>query len=315
MQLETFPRSKPVTLASGKLFALAYGNTPPRTAETVFSTLYGWQEYFGYEYSCFEDLLVVHYVSGKELIVLPPLLITGGDSKRVERFPGLVEAVTALARAGGLEAVFSNFPLEYARRLPADRFTVIPERDFFEYVYTRTDLAGLPGRPFAQKRNLVRQFERSSPSFRYEALGAENLEKVRDFVRAHPRGATPAGGLAAGEGRMVERLLEAFSALKLIGGLLSVNGRVVAATLGAIVPDFRYGDERFSTAVVHYENALVEYKGAYQMINALFSRHLPESVVYVNREEDLGIAGLRKAKLSYNPVRFIEKCRILPRQK
>ncbi|MHB9155257.1 MAG: DUF2156 domain-containing protein [Endomicrobiales bacterium] len=315
MHLTKFPDSLPVSIRSRELFQLAYRNSPPSSAALAFSTLFGWQEYFNYQYSCFEDLLVVHCRSLGRASFLPPLLLSGrlddGDwPRRLARF---MRAASAWCAENRLEPVFGDFPGLYVRRLPCDTFSAVPERDSFEYVYRRSDLEDLPGRPYAGKRNLVRQFERNNDC-RYEPLTPETLPLMRDFVKtlAVPSGAS--AGLAAGEGRMIERLLDHFTFLKLQGGLLFVNGRAVAATLSAIVRDFACEDGAFPTAVVHSEDALVEYKGVFQAINQLFCRHLPPEVVYVDREEDLGITGLRKAKLSYHPARFIEKSRVSLKQ-
>lgn len=109
---------------------------------------------------------------------------------------------------------------------------------------------------------------------------------------------------------MVCRLTQHYDALRLCGGLLFVDGKEVAVTIASLVPDFAYPDGVFPTAVVHSERALVEFTGAAQMINQLFSADLPEDIVFINREEDLGIAGLRKAKMSYGPARLLGKSRI-----
>jgi hypothetical protein len=106
---------------------------------------------------------------------------------------------------------------------------------------------------------------------------------------------------------MACRLMENYAALEFVGGLLYVDGKVVAATLASIVRDFVYEDGTRVTAVVHHENGLTELKGVYQMINWQFAKNLPADIVYINREEDLGLTGLRKAKLSYHPVMLINK--------
>jgi hypothetical protein len=107
-------------------------------------------------------------------------------------------------------------------------------------------------------------------------------------------------------------MLNAFD-LGFLGGMLLVGGNVVALTVGSIFERFEYERAIEPTVVVHFENADLSVKGAYQMINQQFCEHLPAHIKYVNREEDLGLAGLRKAKMSYNPARFIEKSIIIPK--
>jgi hypothetical protein len=110
---------------------------------------------------------------------------------------------------------------------------------------------------------------------------------------------------------MACRLVRNFALLDLYGGLLYADDKIVACSLGSIVHDFAYAEGTFPTVIVHHENALVEYKGAYQAVNQLFCAHLPENIVFVNREEDLGMSGLRKAKLSYDPDRLLVKSTVV----
>lgn len=93
--------------------------------------------------------------------------------------------------------------------------------------------------------------------------------------------------------------LNHFDELGLLGGALLVDGKVIAFTFGAPINHDTFG--------VHVEKADVNYEGAYTVINQEFASRLPEEFIYVNREEDLGIPGLRQAKLSYNPVILLEK--------
>jgi uncharacterized protein len=110
---------------------------------------------------------------------------------------------------------------------------------------------------------------------------------------------------------MVYRLMKNVDKLNLFGGILFVGKKEVAASVGTIVNNFQYEQGVFPTVVVHTEHALKEFKGSFQIINQLFCKNLPKDVVFVNREEDLGLAGLRKAKLSYNPVKLLKKSRIM----
>jgi hypothetical protein len=153
----------------------------------------------------------------------------------------------------------------------------------------------------------VRQFARAY-RYRYEPIDAKNIPRLYRFVLRWKRMKfSKSDAIAEGEYCMACRLVRNCIPLELCGGLLYAENEVVAITLGTIVKDFSYDDGTHPTAVVHVENARRDFKGAYQVINQLFCQSLPGEVAYVNREDDLGLAGLRKAKLSYHPVKLIEK--------
>ena len=309
-----FPDALPLDISTQALISLAYKNTPPSVSDMAFSTLFGWQRYFGYRYTRVGDLVFVFFEREKTVIFLPPLLLSGmlSDLGWEKSFVAAVTQLSAWACGRGMDAEFRYFPGIYTSRLSLDRFLVTPERDFADYIYRRSDLVALGGSDYGSKRNLIRQFTRAYP-FRYEILTAANCDAAARFVNEWQEKQKAENGiLGFGAYCMACRLLENLSALSLCGGLLFVNDTIVAATIGSLVPDFIYPDgKKSATVIVHHENALTEYKGAYQVINQQFCAHLPESVTCVNREEDLGIPGLRKAKLSYRPFLLIEKSRIL----
>ena len=101
------------------------------------------------------------------------------------------------------------------------------------------------------------------------------------------------------EQEVILRLLSSFDELQLSGGILRVGGQIVAFTIGSPINETTFG--------VHIEKANRDYDGAFTVINKLFASTIPERYTYVNREEDLGIEGLRKAKLSYKPDIILQK--------
>lgn len=299
--------STPVLLSSRDVFANAYICTPPAVSEITFSSLFGWQTHFNYHSFTHNDLLVVFYKEKETYIFLPPLLLKGNlaDDTFAASFIDLAHTVAAAARAEQCAAVFRYMPTVYTCLLPTELLTIEPDRDSFDYVYLREDLANLPGQAYAPKRNLIHQCKNTG-SVVYEEISERNLPAVQEFIncwhtiRRHELLGSAAHCLAC-------RLTEHYTALGLVGGILRSGGTIVAATMGAIVENFLYDDGPASTVIVHHENALTTCKGSYQMINQQFCAHLPSSVRYVNREEDMGLPGLRKAKLSYQPARMVEK--------
>ena len=173
------------------------------------------------------------------------------------------------------------------------------DRDNFDYLYLRNDLAELAGRQFHKKRNLVKAFV-SSHDYTARPLLKDYLDQAMEVLDAW-QGESSKGAdyLAAKEGlfRMEE--------LQLCGGIYFVEETPVAYVLGE---ELAAGN----SFAIHFEKAAPGYKGLYQFINQSFASILPETYKTINREQDLGIAGLRKAKLSYNPTGFVEKYRAYP---
>ena len=177
-------------------------------------------------------------------------------------------------------------------------------RSNFDYVYDIHDLADLKGKKFQKKRNHANRFHQTYPNAQTLPLTDETLpllKQVFDIWYQRRMAAAPDEDLYM-EQVAVERTLRHHKELELEGLILLIEGAPVAATVAS-----RLSCDTFD---VHFEKALEEYEGVYAVINQEFSRYLREKypdAAWLNREDDLGLEGLRKAKLSYNPAQLIEK--------
>lgn len=177
-------------------------------------------------------------------------------------------------------------------------------RDGADYIYLREKLAVLSGKKLHGKRNHIHRFEDTHPDWQYEAITDENEEEcaamamqwcmnncmsVEDEIEFDK----------IDESKLVVYAIRHRKELGMTGGALRVSGKVAAITLGERLTD--------DTFVVHFEKAFSDIQGAYPMINREFVKNELADYMYVNREEDLGISGLRKAKLSYYPEILLEK--------
>lgn len=211
------------------------------------------------------------------------------------------------ARERGIPCRITNMLPEEREELEnwfPGQFHFRSDRDGFDYVYAIDDLADLRGRKFQKKRNHFHRFAADHPNYVAEALTPENLpaaEKLAEDWYARRIQEDPHGDY------MLERvaLRKAFANYQDLGmeGLLLLDeGKVIAMTMGS-----RLAGDTFD---IHFEKALETVDGAYAAVNCEFARYLrlkhPE-VRFLNREDDLGIEGLRKAKLSYNPHHMVEK--------
>ncbi|MBN2143400.1 MAG: DUF2156 domain-containing protein [Candidatus Aureabacteria bacterium] len=304
-----FPDFSPIDLSTQKLILKTQQITPPTVSDLVFNNLFGWKDFFHYQMTSCKDFLVVYYLSPNQMIVLPPLLLKNSvsDAEWSENFRKLYQDLGRECAKQNLELIFRYFPDIYIKRLPKEKWIIQEERDFFDYIHERNSLETLPGREFSQKRNLIKQFIRNYP-YRYERMENRHIQTVLAFLKkwkpmqSHPK------MISFSRYCMACRLVENVSTLSIEGGLLFVDETLVALSLASLIPDFQYEDGKtYPTAVIHVENALTEFKGSYQMINQLFCSHLPKEYKRVNREEDIGLAGLRHAKLSYNPISLLRK--------
>ncbi|RJX26395.1 MAG: DUF2156 domain-containing protein [Desulfurivibrio sp.] len=174
------------------------------------------------------------------------------------------------------------------------------DRDNFDYLYLRTDLAELSGRKFHKKRNQIKAFVNN---YAYEGrpLLEEYLPDALAVLDGWRQGRDDPGDFAA-----AKEALEKAEELQLCGGVYYVDNRPVAYSLGEELMLGR-------SFAIHFEKAVGEYKGLWQFVNQAFASILPDKYETINREQDLGDEGLRHAKLSYKPVDFVKKFRaVLP---
>lgn len=193
---------------------------------------------------------------------------------------------------------------EELERLYPGRFRFHTDRNSFDYVYSIEELAELKGRRFQRKRNHLNRFLQQHPGVVTEPITDENTAQVREMVHtwyALRLKEDPTRDFLM-ERSAIEKALKHRAELGMEGLLLRVDGEIAAMTLGS-----RLSEHTFD---IHFEKALERYDGAYSAINRAFAQHIREKypeVTLLNREDDMGIEGLRKAKMSYNPTQFREK--------
>ena len=187
--------------------------------------------------------------------------------------------------------------LELLGELFPGEFTTEYDRDGSDYIYSRRELAELRGRKFHGKRNHLAKFEKLD--YRFSIITERDLDDCIRFIAEAYNASGSADYSAVAEQFAVNTYFSFFRELELTGGIIRIDGKVAAVTVG----------ERLNsnTFCVHIEKADRRFDGIYAGINNLFVRSSAESLTYVNREEDLGLEGLRKAKLSYNPVFLLNK--------
>ena len=179
------------------------------------------------------------------------------------------------------------------------KYTVEENREHFDYVYDVKTLIELKGRKFHDKKNKVNKF-RNEYTYEYLSLTPGLVSECIEFEDywCEVKECEKYYGLKR-ERCAILAMLENFKELNLTGGVIKTDGKVTALTIGEkLMPD---------TMVIHIEKANIEIPGLYQVINQEFLIHEADDCLFVNREQDLNIDGLRRSKMSYHPVKFIKK--------
>lgn len=172
-----------------------------------------------------------------------------------------------------------------------------PDPDNYDYVYLSRDLIELRGRKFHKKRNHINSFLKQY-EYTYEPIGRDNIDECIRLELEWFRERGRKKGLEEEKAAIIEALNN-FDALGLVGGAIRVDGSIQAFAIGELLnPDM---------AMIHFEKGNTDYDGIYPLINQQFTEHAFSHVTYINRQEDMGIPGLRRAKRSYNPVKMVNK--------
>lgn len=258
-------------------------------------TVVMWRDFFDTEYAVVDDTLVlrVNYF-GKRAYSFP----VGNNVAAALKFE------IADAEFNGEKPLFCAVTKEDAEFLAREYNTdsIIPDTDWFDYVYDIKTFFGFPGKKLSGQRNHINHFEREHPNAHTEIICRDNINDVEKFFATESAAAAAESGdgkTAADERRIVSEVLENYDRYGESGLALFDGGKVIAFAIGENVGD---------TLFVHIEKADRNINGAYQKIASEFARMFyREGIVWLNREEDAGDEGLRQSKLSYHPCRLIEK--------
>lgn len=291
MSLPIFPQTRPLVLGDKVLFGPILKKYPPQISEFTFTNLFAWQQAYKFCVSTLEDcILVVSAKDKKFLSIFDPI----GESAKKR---AAIMKVFSLSR--GL-AKFVRVPESTAQLLADEAHVRVREdRDNFDYVYSAADLIGLKGEAFDAKRNFIKRFKENH-SFEYKKITKANVGACLSFEEEWclAKDCQRAEGLAA-EREAAREILKHLEDLEVLGAMIEINGKVEAVSLGEeLNPE---------TFVVHVEKANGNYLGIYQTINQLFVENEASRYAYINREQDLGVPGLRQAKGSYHPRHMVKK--------
>ena len=298
---EEFGPFIPISLNDKQTFDGLFKSVNPQISDLTFTNLFMWRHMINFRAAWFGGFACILAIPRR----YPPYAYApvGDAHGDPAGFARAVEKTYGFFAENGWTARFRCVPADTAAPLTRlfASFECEEDRDFFDYVYLADDLINLRGKKFDGKRNHINKFTKTY-EYKYEKLTPERIDDCMRIM--YDRCAENNCGCLGGDEYACDRkpsseLLEHFGELGCKGAIVKVGGRYEAFTVGEALNS--------DTAVIYIEKANTAVSGLYAYINQQFCEREWAGMAYINREEDEGVPGLRKAKLSYHPARLVEK--------
>lgn len=296
--------AKEIKLEDKALFNSYFHKYPPQTSEFTFTNLYMWRNFYGFNFMEWREHLLLFSRNIFEAKKIP----ASGNKKALYFFlpigPNPAEIIVSLFE--DLKDVeFYRVPERISENIRNhNKFSsldidIMEDRDNWDYVYEAENLRNLPGNRYRQNRRWLNKFLENY-DYEFKILTEKEVElcKKLQLEWCVLRECEDDEGLKEEELAIYDAL-DNYLALGYQGALICVDDKCVAYTFGEMLNQ--------ETMVIHVEKAHMDYEGAYQAINNLFLKNSFKNVIYVNREQDLGVPGLRRAKESYKPIKMVKK--------
>lgn len=281
---------KKIELSDKEIFDKYYEKYPQNSAYLSFVSLFTWQAQVNFRFAGTDGDIVIKYDSykdKKEYCILPE------TNEEVTK-----KVIDSLLKEGNV--LLSNLTknqVDIIKKIYPDKFSFNHSRDNDNYIYNALEMASLPGKKFHSKKNFVNRFKKEY-SYTYEKIDENIKNECIELLDLWCEKKDCADGAVKAEICACKLALKNMDKLSLTGRALKVQGKTVAFTLC----------EKFNPdmAIIHFEKADTDYKGAFQTVFYELSKNELTDFKYINREEDMGDEGLRKAKLSYKPCLMLE---------
>ena len=291
MAIPSFPEFTPISIELKSEMHPKLSLTVDGVSEFTFAGLYLFRKRYQYRVSRLEDKTFI--ISG----VQPPHE-PGEEAKIFFMTPCAAPGRGILEMLFKTHGYWKNIPesvlIQEKEHLEEWGIDIAEDRDNFDYLYLRTDLAELPGKKYHKKRNLVAQFLKLY-AHEERPLTPELIPAAREVLESWRSDKEADGDYAA-----CMEALDLFEELNMKGLLFYIDGKPAGWCMGEPIA-------RGRIFTVHFEKGIEMYKGIYQFINQSFAASLPEYFTHINREQDLGDTGMRQAKMTYRPSGFVRK--------
>ena len=285
---------KEITLADKPIFDDFFKRSKYSGSECTFTNLFIWRSCYDILWAMEDGFLLIKVCRNKENFFLPPFC--GED----ENLPGILKKLYDYAGPYQIRGVYREIIERFEDVLPG-KFIFTLDRSNSDYIYLSANLASLAGRKYHQKKNHVNAFRKAYPNYRYLPMTEDITGECLEFAKRWNEQREDAEDDESLRCEMcaITEALNNFTALGIKGGAIIIDGQVEAMSFGEQL--------NADTAVIHVEKANPEIRGLYAVINQEFCQRAWSEIKYINREEDMGIEGLRRAKLSYHPKYLLDK--------
>ena len=292
---------KALQLEDKAVFDRIFRRNPPESSWFNFTNLFIWQKTYQPQWTLEDDCLFILMHRHGVIYAFPPFV--ADQSQFIPATDKLINYFSEQGIPFNLKGLSPDM-VQILTGWQPETFIATPCRDRYDYVYSAADLRELRGRKYHSKRNFVNRFSAANPNWRYVELTKDIIPDCMFVANQWCENKTCAlfSDLEL-EHQAIGIAFDNFDKLGITGGALAVGDKIEAFSLGEMITP--------EMAVIHIEKANIYIDGIYTVINQEFCRNAWSNAVYINREEDLGIDGLRKAKESYFPVKLVEKYDII----
>ncbi len=266
-------------------------------SESAFGTWFFWADALKIEFCQIENILFKKYGNNETIFEFPR------GTSSVNKLRNAILMLIRYAQTMHLpEFKFTDLLSSEVTKLQnafPEKFKITANRDNYEYIYKTKDLALLPGKKYHGKKNHISKFSKMY-DWNYCPLDHKNKEKYLRFIDTWFKEKMPCEKIKKDEEYIAtNKAISHMDKLEVLGGTIEIDNKIAAFTMGERINN--------KTFLIQFEKALPKYSNAYSVINREFAKTLLGKYDFINREEDLGIPGLRKAKLSYKPVALVPK--------
>lgn len=283
---------KPIQLSDKELFDGYFNNNPYNNAEKNFSNLFIWRHTYEYEYAIINKCLCIKgkLRNSHETFCHFPY----GQCNNTETIILLKKAFEKEGKKLIIKPVLEPMKKFLEEKMP-NEFEIIEDRDSFDYIYKSEKLIDLAGSKLRNKRRWVKKFQ-NKYNYSYESIDEHNIVDCKNFVINNIK---ESKNYNKDELIAMTEMFDNMFELGITGCAVKVDGEIVAVSTGEQLSD--------DTVVIHCERGNKDYSGVYNYINQEFVKSEWADFEYINREEDLGIEGLRSSKLTYYPDNLLSK--------
>ncbi len=287
---------KPVTIADKEIFDSYFKDASILNSESTFTNLFMWQVPYNIRYAIIDGCLCVFskHNDRPESVNFP-----FGDGNAVSALEKTLDYFKAMGNPPKIR-LYGQSQKEFVENRFPDTFHFKTDIDAADYVYNIDNLINLPGSKYHAKRNHINKFK-SLYDFKYHRMTTDFREDCRLMFNHWCESKRGVIDNIEEQLMAVNRLLDNWENLDIVGGCITVDSQMVAFSFGEVL------SRKESIVVIHLEHADVDFQGSFPMINQQFLEHEWNDFRFVNREEDMGLEGLRKAKKSYYPILMTKK--------